>query len=85
MIINIFEARNRLSQLIKQAQAGETVVIGNRGLPVAQLVAIDPQNHNPSVGTGFLQWLEDNPLPAHLRRTQKEMDDSIEAERSSWD
>ena len=39
MQVNVLEARNRLSQLIKAAQAGEEVVIANRGAPVARLVA----------------------------------------------
>ena len=38
MQVNILEARNRLSQLIKAARAGEEVVIANRGEPVARLV-----------------------------------------------
>jgi len=36
--VNIFEAKTRLSQLIKSVQAGEEVVIANRGEPVARLV-----------------------------------------------
>ena len=36
MQVNILEAKNRLSQLIKSAQRGEEVVIANRGEPVAQ-------------------------------------------------
>ena len=40
MQVNILEARNRLSQLIKAAQAGEEVVIANRGEPVARLVPV---------------------------------------------
>lgn len=40
MKVNILDARNRLSQLIKAAQAGEDVVIANRGRPVARLSAI---------------------------------------------
>ena len=38
MQVNILEAKNRLSQLIKSAQAGEEVIIANRGAPVARLV-----------------------------------------------
>ena len=38
MQVNIFEAKTRLSQLIKSVQAGEEVVIANRGEPVARLV-----------------------------------------------
>ncbi len=40
MQVNILEAKNRLSQLIRSAQAGEEeVVIANRGQPVARLGA----------------------------------------------
>ena len=42
MQVNILEARNRLSQLIKAARAGEEVVIANRGEPVARLVPAMP-------------------------------------------
>ena len=38
MQVNILEAKNRLSLLIRAAQAGEEVVIANRGQPVARLV-----------------------------------------------
>jgi len=40
----IFEAKSGLSKLIKQAQAGETVVItsGKEKTPVARLEAIEP-------------------------------------------
>ncbi len=34
MQVNVLEAKNRLSQLIRAAQAGEDVVIANRGEPV---------------------------------------------------
>jgi antitoxin (DNA-binding transcriptional repressor) of toxin-antitoxin stability system len=41
----IFEAKSGLSKLIKQAQAGETVVItsGKDKTPVARLEAIEPK------------------------------------------
>jgi antitoxin (DNA-binding transcriptional repressor) of toxin-antitoxin stability system len=41
----IFEAKSGLSKLIKQAQAGETVVItsGKEKTPVARLEAIEPK------------------------------------------
>ncbi|MGH7059317.1 MAG: type II toxin-antitoxin system Phd/YefM family antitoxin [Stellaceae bacterium] len=38
MQVNVFEAKNRLSQLIKLAQAGTDVVIAKRGQRVARLV-----------------------------------------------
>ena len=41
--VNVLEAKNRLSQLIRAAQAGEDVVIANRGAPVARLVPVRPK------------------------------------------
>jgi prevent-host-death family protein len=38
MQVNILEAKNRLSELVKTAAAGEEVIIANRGKPVAKLV-----------------------------------------------
>ena len=37
MQVNILEAKNRLSELIRLARAGEEVIIANRGEPVARL------------------------------------------------
>ena len=39
--INIYEAKTRLSQLVDQALAGEDVVIGRHGKPVARLTRLD--------------------------------------------
>jgi prevent-host-death family protein len=39
--VNILEAKNRLSQPLKAVQAGEEVVIANRGVPVARLVPVE--------------------------------------------
>lgn len=38
MLVNIEEAKDRLSELIRLAEAGEEVVITNRGATVARLV-----------------------------------------------
>ncbi len=35
--VNIREARSRLSQLIKQAEAGHRIVVARRGIDVAEL------------------------------------------------
>jgi prevent-host-death family protein len=40
MIVNIYEAKSRLSALIEKAQAGEEVVIARSGKPVARLAPI---------------------------------------------
>jgi prevent-host-death family protein len=86
--VNILEAKNRLSQLIKSAQLGEEVVIANRGVPVARLV---PAGETPAAisDTGsaraILHWLERHALPDYARRSSAEIDAAIEQERRSWD
>ncbi|WP_077035491.1 type II toxin-antitoxin system Phd/YefM family antitoxin [Pelomonas sp. KK5] len=86
MKVNVLEAKNNLSQLIRSAQAGEEVVIANRGQPVARLVAIDPaEGARTWTGPDFVAWLRDNPLPPHLQRSAEEIDAGIQAERESWD
>lgn len=42
MQVNILEAKNQLSRLVKAAQAGEEVIIANHGVPVARLQAVNP-------------------------------------------
>ena len=41
MQVNILEAKNRLSELVRSAAAGKEVIIANRGKPVARLVSAD--------------------------------------------
>ena len=40
-IIGMHEAKTTLSQLVRRAAAGETILIGPHGKPEAKLVAID--------------------------------------------
>lgn len=88
MKVNILDAKNQLSRLVKAAQAGEEVIIANRGDPVARLIAIRTPAANdlpPGTGAALLDWLARNPIPEHLRRTHPEISADIEAERASWD
>jgi prevent-host-death family protein len=86
MQVNILEAKNRLSQLIKSVQAGEEVVIANRGEPVARLVpARETPAATPGSARAILDWVESNSLPDYARRSAEEIDAAIEAERHSWD
>ena len=88
MQVNILEAKNRLSQLIKAARAGEDVVIANRGEPVVRLVPAEPKSAataNTGGARAILDWLEHHPLPPYARRSAEEIDASIEAERNAWD
>jgi prevent-host-death family protein len=87
MQVNILEAKNRLSQLIKSAQAGEEVIIANRGEPVVRLV---PAGKVTATATGkgganaVLDWLDRHKLPEYARRSAAEIDAAIEDERESW-
>ena len=88
MQVNILQAKNQLSQLIKYAQAGDEVVIANRGAPVVQLIRLTPEkagHANKVTNPNFLHWLEANPLPRHAKSTAQEIDAGIAEERSSWD
>ena len=42
MIINVYEAKAKLSLLLKRAQAGEEIVIARAGKPIARLMPIAP-------------------------------------------
>ena len=88
MQVNILEAKNKLSQLVKRAQAGEEVVIANRGVPVARLVATekpDAEELPPGNGKRIVEWLRNHPLPAYARRSAEEIDAYIEEERAAWE
>ncbi|MDP9403903.1 MAG: type II toxin-antitoxin system Phd/YefM family antitoxin [Actinomycetota bacterium] len=39
MLVNIHEAKTHLSRLVEQAAAGEEIIIGKAGRPMARLVA----------------------------------------------
>ena len=39
MLVNMHQAKTHLSRLVEQAAAGEEVIIGKAGRPVARLVA----------------------------------------------
>ncbi len=88
MQVNIFEAKNQLSRLIRIAQSGEEVIIANRGEPVARLVPAAPpptELHPKGSASALLAWLESNPLPPRMRRSHESIDADIAAERASWD
>jgi len=42
VVINVHEAKSNLSRLLDRAAAGEEIVIGRAGRPVARLVALEP-------------------------------------------
>ena len=87
MQVNILEAKNRLSQLIKAALAGEEVVIANRGRPMVRLVPSEKASAELPLGSAqrTLAWLNERRIPESARRSAEEIDADIAAERQSWD
>jgi prevent-host-death family protein len=86
--VNILEAKNRLSQLVKAAQADEDVVIAIRGEPVARLAPAGPAPQaktNAGSVQAILDWLERHKLLAYARRTAEAIDAAIDEERNAWD
>ena len=78
--VSVRQARDNLSQLIKDAQAGEDVVISNHGTPVARIVPI-----GGLTGPALASLIEQLQLPAERARGRAEVDAAIEAERSAWE
>jgi prevent-host-death family protein len=79
----IFEAKTNLSELIKRAQAGETVIItsGRDKTPVAELQPIAPKQpkrlgalHTPGFELGEAFW---EPLPAGWDGESDESDEPL--------
>lgn len=81
---NVLEARNSLSRLIAESQAGEDVVITKRGKPVAKLMPIGPVDLVRS-GRFLVEWIEQDPLPQRLSRSSAEIDAQITESRDSWE
>jgi prevent-host-death family protein len=69
MEVNIHEAKTHLSRLLQRVAAGEEVTIARSGVPVARLVAVEPEKKRP---LGFARgqvWIADDfdaPLPDDL-------------------
>lgn len=98
MQVNVLEAKNRLSELLRSAERGEDVVIANRGRGVVRLVPLsggdNPSPAQPGQASAFLGWLEKHPWPlpgarhpsarADARR-HAEIQARIEAQRSGWE
>jgi prevent-host-death family protein len=61
MQVNVAEAKNKLPELIKAVESGESVTICRRGVPVADLVGTkEPARKNRKLGTlrGKIQILD---------------------------
>jgi prevent-host-death family protein len=65
--VNIYEAKSKLSKLIKQVIAGEEVIIAKSGKPVVKIVPLEkpPQDRKPGSAKGKIKISDDfdAPLP----------------------
>ena len=59
MQVNMLEAKNQLSKLVKAALEGEEVIIANHGKPVVRLVKLAAQPRT----RGYGAWKHLGPLP----------------------
>jgi prevent-host-death family protein len=71
-IVNVYEAKTHLSQLIDTAASGSDVIIARNGKPVARLTSLE-QPQQPRYRLGLLEneagWLSgdfDAPLPPEI-------------------
>jgi prevent-host-death family protein len=54
-IVNMHEAKTRLSQLVDKASKGEPFIIARAGKPVARVSAIDAPEPGSATRLGFLK------------------------------
>jgi prevent-host-death family protein len=70
-IINLYEAKSRLSQLVERAAAGEEIIIAKAGKPKARLVPLSAhaEPREPGGWEGRIWVAEDfdDPLPANIQ------------------
>ena len=69
-IMNLYEAKTHLSELVERAAAGEEIVIAKAGLPKARLVPLQKTQHprKPGLWKGAV-WIADDfdaPLPKEI-------------------
>jgi len=66
IVVNMHEAKTRLSELVRLVESGEKVVLARNGTPVAELVpAASPKRRKGGIWKGKV-WISpdfDEPLP----------------------
>ena len=70
VVVNLYEAKARLSNLVDRAAAGEQIIIAKAGKPMARLVPLDRPRppRKPGGGKGKI-WIADDfddPLPEEI-------------------
>ena len=68
-MVNVHEAKTRLSKLLEQVEDGQEVIIARNGHPVARLVPMPSKRRRPGRLRGKITMRRDfdAPLPAALK------------------
>jgi prevent-host-death family protein len=86
MQINILDAKNRLSDLLRLAAQGEDIVIAKRGHPVARLVAVqDPRLDDPGQLEGILSAINYHRQRLPNAAENGHVDEIVRGNRESWE
>jgi prevent-host-death family protein len=77
-IYNLYEAKTQLSQLVDRAAAGEEIIIGKNGKPLAKLIPVPHARvrRKPGGWKGkvFIRKDFDAPLPDEMSRAFEGLD-----------
>jgi prevent-host-death family protein len=68
-VLNLYEAKTRLSALVEEAAAGGEIVIAKAGVPRARLVPVGSRTPRRPGGSNGRVWISrdfDGPLPEDL-------------------
>jgi len=74
MLVNIHEAKTHLSRLVERASAGEEIIIGRAGKPVARLVPYMEQRERRRPGA----WRGKVRIAADFDQTPEEILDAFD-------
>lgn len=79
MNISIKEAKNRLSELVRRAEAGETVVVTRDGKPVADVVPHQPRKRGID-WEALALWKRENGVERFVDHIPEDFDDPLPAD-----
>lgn len=82
MLVNVHDAKTNLSKLLQRVEAGEEVVIGRNGVPVAKLVKADPK---PRWRTMPEAWRKELWIGPDAFSPELDAEIAREFDEASWD
>jgi prevent-host-death family protein len=82
VLVNVHDAKSNLSKLLAQVEAGEEVVIGRNGVPVAKLVKAEPK---PRWRTMPEEWRKQLSVAPDAFSAEVDAEIAREFEEALWD